>query len=299
MSFIGLSVQASEGAIKPIPMSVEHDPQKALLGKRLFFDNRLSGDGSFSCATCHDPLQGGSSDNCSKPWPADDPASSMHPRSCNPPTVFNAVFNFRQYWDGRAANLKEQAMAAVSNPLELNGVPASVLQRLNEDPDYPALFKAGYGDAAISLERVGDAIAEFEKTLITPNSKLDLYLRGEATLTLLEQEGFLLFKSLGCMACHNGVNLGGNSYQLSRTADADKSEDENRSAPQQVKVPTIRNIAITAPYMRDGSDQTLQEVLQTMAYHYIGILLEEKEWSGLTAFLHTLTGQIPASVISP
>ncbi len=287
---------AADEPISPIPKTIAYDPGLADLGKQLFFDRRLSRDGGRSCADCHGPTNG-SADNCEDPAASDTP-----PRNCNPPTVFNAVFNFRQYWDGRAADLRAQAAEAIGNPAELAADPAVVMARLAADPDYPGRFATLFGDPDIRLERVAIAIAEFERALITPDSRFDRYLRREAELAPAERDGYLLFKTLGCMACHNGVNIGGNSFQYLPREMIDGEGGQGLAATDpglRVKVPTLRNIAITAPYLRDGSDRTLEEALQTMAFHYIGTVLEQQEWSDLATFLQTLTGEPPAILRAP
>lgn len=288
--------------IQPLPLEVAYDRDKARLGKRLFFDVRLSADRSVSCATCHDPDAGGA-----EPRPV---STGVHARTgeINAPTVFNAYFNFRQFWNGRAADLKEQAQGPIHNPVEM-GISSDVLvERLNADSAYRADVKRIYGAERIVIGEVFDAIAEFEKALFTPNARIDRYLRGELELQPLEKEGYLLFKSLGCASCHNGVNIGGNSFQyLGAVIPIDDLEsvgdlysitgdpfDRNR-----FKVPSLRNIVLTGPYLHDGSAESLAAVLDTMAYHNLGFRLSNDEVIKIIAFLHTLTGDRPAILDEP
>jgi cytochrome c peroxidase len=180
--------------------------------------------------------------------------------------------------------------------------PIRIEKLLNTDEQYQRLFKDVYASRSISFDQVVDAIAEFEKALFTPDSKFDLYLRGEAALSEDEKSGYTLFKSLGCISCHNGINVGGNSYQylgavnpIDRDLVGDRYEiskdpfDKNR-----FKVPGLRNIALTAPYLHDGSEEKLSGVLDIMAYHNLGFKLSVEENELLQKFLHTLTGNKPA-----
>jgi len=282
--------------VKPLPLEVEHDDDLARLGQLLFFDPVLSNDRTVSCSSCHDPNHGGAD-----PRPV---STGVHGRKgrINAPSVFNAYFNFRQFWDGRARDLSEQADAPIHNPGEMDMSRELVEKRLGESPLYREKFRQIYGRDEIRYDDVINAIVEFEKTLITPNSRFDRYLRGELELEPLEKEGYLLFKQLGCIACHNGVNIGGNSFQYlgavvpldeptqygdlyARTGDP---FDHNR-----FKVPSLRNVALTAPYMHDGRHEKLEDALYTMAYHNLGFELNAAEIEKLVAFLNTLTGEMP------
>ncbi len=282
--------------ILPLPRTVAHNRPMAELGKKLFFDKRLSADGKVACATCHDPAHGG----------ADPQATSTgvyaQRGAVNSPTVFNSYFNFRQFWNGRAQDLKEQAAGPLHNPMEMAMTPVQVEQYLNTDPGYRQDFAAVYGPGPIHFEQATEAIAEFEKVLITPDSKLDRYLRGEIRLAPEEAAGYRLFKRLGCVTCHNGINIGGNSYQYlgavipvdidargsDRYALTGEPFDRNR-----FKVPSLRNIALTAPYLHDGSGKDLETLVGIMAYHNLGFPLSADETRKLLAFLGTLTGQMP------
>jgi cytochrome c peroxidase len=287
--------------ILPIPQSIEYDRTKALLGKRLFTDTNLSSDKKVSCATCHQ-LDDGGADN--RPV---SPGVNRQMGAVNAPTVFNSFFNFRQFWDGRAKNLRDQAAGPLHNPAEMNFGADKVVKHLNSQPDYVKEFRTTFNNETIEFGHVLDAIAEFEKALYTPNARFDRYLRGEIELTTNEHEGYLLFKRLGCAACHNGVNVGGNSYQYmgvvepyeekltgdlyGRTGD---TFDRNR-----YKVPSLRNITETAPYMHTGGVKTLRAMVNTMAKYNIGLRLTEQETDRIIAFLSTLTGERPAILTTP
>ena len=290
----GVWVQADE-PVSPIPLSVKYDRAKALLGKEIFFDKRLSSTNDVSCGTCHDPEHGMADGK--------QVAVGIEGRKgpLNTPTVYNSYFNFRQFWNGRAWDLKEQAIGPLHNPVEMDISNELVEQRINEDDDYRKRFKSIYGAGRITIERIVDVLVEFEKALTTPNSKFDRYLRGEIKLDADEQRGFLEFKSLGCIACHNGVNLGGNSFQylgavnpVEEPIGGDRYEvTEDPFDRNRFKVPSLRNIALTAPYLHNGSMQTLEETLQVMAYHNLGFRLNEGQVQRIIAFLNTLTGERP------
>ncbi len=281
--------------IEPIPKSIKYNKQKAQLGKVLFFDPNLSADRKVSCASCHSPEHGGAD-----PRPV---SMGVHGKkgNVNAPTVYNSYFNFRQFWNGRAKDLKEQAKGPLHNPVEMNMNREKIEKYLKNNEYYKEMFKRIYHKEP-NYEDTLDAIVEFEKALITPNSKFDRYLRGETKLSPLEKKGYKLFKTLGCITCHNGINIGGNSFQKmgvvfpykrekntpDRFAITHKKEDE-----LVFKVPTLRNIALTAPYFHDGSAKTLKDAIKMMAYHNLGFKLSKDEIEALVAFLKTLTGEKP------
>ncbi len=282
--------------IKPIPKDIEFDLKKALIGRELFFDTILSKDKNISCATCHDPEQGGTVHLRFSPKVSKD-------LKANVPTVFNAVFNFRQFWNGRAKDLYEQAAIPILNPDEMGLTREEVERRINKSDKYKKMFKEVYGIDYITFEHVIDAIVEFEKALITPNSRFDRYLRGEIDLTESEKEGYALFKKLGCITCHNGINIGGNSFQKFGVVNPykwepyfpDRYKITGREEDKNVyKVPSLRNVAITYPYFHDGSASTLEEAVKKMAYHQLGITLTDEEVTKIVDFLKSLTGEMPA-----
>jgi cytochrome c peroxidase len=288
------SVSAIE-PILPIPRSVDYDQSKALLGKSLFTDPRLSRDGTISCHSCHSFNAGGAD-----PRPV---STGVYKRqgALNSPTVFNSYFNFRQFWNGRAPDLIEQAKGPLHSTLEMDMSPVRIEKFLNSDKPYKRLFKEVYATEQINFDNVVDAIAEFEKALFTPDCKFDRYLRGETELSEDEKSGYILFKSLGCISCHNGINVGGNSYQylgavnpVDKDLVGDRFEISNDPFDKnRFKVPGLRNIELTAPYLHDGSEKDLTEVLDIMAFHNLGFKLTRSENRLLQSFLKTLTGKKP------
>jgi len=295
--FFAVLIFAQE-PITPIPQKIEYNKNKALLGKILFFDPILSLDDKISCASCHNPLYAG----------ADNKQFSIGIYGqidvpMNSPTVYNAVFNCCQFWNGRAKDLKQQAMMANQNNLEMGMKPHILERKINQIAKYKKMFFQVYKKEYITYDMVMDAIAEFERALITPNSKFDKFLMGDKkALTPLEKRGYFLFKAYGCVTCHNGVNVGGNSFQklgvihidteISRGMDryyvTKKVEDY-----YVYKVPGLRNVALTAPYFHNGSVKTLKEAISKMAIFNLGINLSKDEINAIEAFLKSLTGKEP------
>lgn len=282
--------------ISPIPNESGVNTEKALLGKELFFDTMLSRDNSTSCLSCHDVFNGGAD---SKRFSIGFEAKEGN---INSPTVLNARYNFKQFWNGRADDLYEQAEGPINNPVEHNMDSKTLEKRINNSSDYKQKFKDVYGVSYITNELVIDAIVEFEKALITPNSKFDKFLRNEISLTKEEREGYLIFKEYGCITCHNGVNIGGNSFQKMGTFFEYNTDTKypdrydvtgNKSHKNVFKVPTLRNINLTAPYFHDGSAKDLKESINTMSKHSLGIILLDDEVEKLIYFLKTLDGELP------
>ena len=291
----GSPVFASE-PITPIPTRIDYNRPKALLGRTLFSDPILSLDHTISCASCHNL-----SDDGNDPRPVSTGVKGQR-GVMNSPTVFNAIFNFRQFWNGRDPGLKEQADGPIHNPVEMEMATAEVKLRLNAEAAYQQAFHAVYSKKHVEYADVLDAIAEFEKALFTPDSRFNRYLRGEINLNTDEKKGYLTFKELGCITCHNGVNVGGNSFQKMGVINpvpwdgkhSDRFKVTGQSLDKNVyKVPTLRNIIKTAPYFHDGSKQTLKEALNEMAFHNLGLELTAEEERTLTAFLNSLTGRLP------
>jgi cytochrome c peroxidase len=292
--FLLISFLFSQELITPIPEHIKYNKQKAELGKYLFFDPILSKDKKISCASCHNPTEG---------W-ADKRKVSVgvygHKGDIQSPTVLNSVYNFRQFWNGRAKDLKEQINGPVHNTVEMDMDEKIIVKRLNNSPFYKKMFKKVYHTNKITYKMVVDAIAEFEKTLITPDSKFDLYLKGKAKLSPLEKKGYVLFKKYGCITCHNGINIGGNSYQKMGTiypikkCVGDRYEVTKNPFDKCVyKVPTLRNIALTAPYFHDASAKTLEEAVKKMAHNNLGLDISKSDIKAIVAFLKTLTGKTP------
>ena len=293
------SAKDREEPIQALPLSVDLNPGKIALGERLFSDGGLSKDGTVSCATCHDLAKGGTD---GKPRSL---GMNGAPGDINSPTVFNAVYNFRQFWDGRAASLEDQMNGPVANPAEMASSWEHVLKYIESKPDYRRAFRDIYGGRA-TRDRVRDSIAEFERSLTTPNSPFDRYLRGDANALGPEQlEGYRLFKENGCVACHQGRNVGGNMFQTFGVlgnyfkergtqitkADLGRFNVTGQEADRHVfKVPSLRNIALTAPYFHDGSAATLEQAVAVMARYQLGRTFTARETASIIAFLRSLTG---------
>lgn len=289
----------NENAIEPIPYSVARPLEKVALGKQLFNDTRLSHDQRESCATCH-PLDRGGVDGLPRAMSID---SNRVLR--NTPTVFNAVFNFSFNWDGSAPSLEAQAEGVILDRAQFATTWPELLGKLQADDGYMASFRAAYADG-ITRNNVLDALANYQSTLITPNSRFDRYLRGQRdALSADEQEGLQLFKSYGCVACHQGLNIGGNLFQkfgVFRDPQPDRpasiAPDPGRFAltgnvrdREVFRVPSLRNIELTGPYFHDGRAATLEDAVQTMAKVQLGRTLKARETDVITRFLRTLTGE--------
>ena len=281
--------------ITPIPQTIKYNKAKVLLGKELFFDSSFSADGTISCASCHSPQYGG----------ADPRIVSVgvygKEGEIQSPTVYNSRYNFRQFWNGRAKNLEEQILGPTHNPVEMGMDKSRILLIINSK--YKSKFYNIYQKWHITFAMYQDAIATFERTLITPNCKFDKWLRGEGNLTKIEKDGYYNFKKLGCITCHNGINIGGNSFQKigvihqARDREGDRYEVTHKSFDKYVyKVPTLRNITLTAPYFHNGITNDLKQAIQSMAYYNLGLKLSEYQVESINAFLHTLTGQRPKTL---
>jgi cytochrome c peroxidase len=266
----------------------------------------LSADGTVSCASCHSLEHGGAD-----PRPHSLGVGGKE-GGIQSPTVLNSSFNFVQFWDGHAANLEEQAGGPVTNPDEMAGDWEKIVASLNGDASYVELFAAAFPDAGINPGSIRAAIAEYEKSLVTP-SRFDAWLRGDSSaLTDEEQAGYELFKSVGCVQCHNGVNAGGAMYaRLGTAADyfAERggevtAEDLGRFAVThdeankfEFKVPTLRNVERTAPYFHDATRDTLAAAVGAMAHYQLGRTLTDDEQAKIIAFLDALTGEIPPAAL--
>ncbi|MEA1892319.1 MAG: cytochrome-c peroxidase [Campylobacterota bacterium] len=279
--------------IAPIPLTVDVDIKKVKLGKKLFFDTLLSLDNTISCASCHD-LQRGGDDGLKFSFGIDGKKGNI-----NSPTVYNAVYNFRQFWDGRAKNLSHQALGPIENPVEMGNNFPNLIKTLNKT-SYKKEFQHIYSDG-ITKDNIADAIAEFEKTLITPNAPFDKYLRGDKNaITQKQKNGYNLFKSKGCIACHHGINIGSNLYNKFGVMQSVESKNLGRYEVTKVeadkyyfKVPTLRNIEKTSPYLHDGRYENLEDVVKFMARYQLGRTVTDKEIDEIVAFLISLNGEIP------
>ena len=293
------TVAAVNEPIQPIPLHIELDAPKVALGNQLFHDVRLSGDNSISCASCHSLSTGG----------VDREIGSMGIKgqlgSINAPTVFNSGFNFKQFWDGRAEDLEGQVDGPTHAPAEMGSSWVEIIGKLKQSSDYVQAFNVSY-PGGIESASIKDAIATFERSLYTPNSRFDQFLRGQAgAITDDEKEGYRLFKTYGCVRCHQGVNVGGNLYQefgvmteylgrQDRTGALapDRQSDTSDGTPsRRFKVPGLRNVALTAPYFHDGSASNLEQAVTLMAHHQLGRRLSPEEVDRIVKFLKTLTGE--------
>jgi len=293
------AVQAagSNEPIQPIPAAKVKDSALAELGKKLYFDPRLSKSGFISCNSCHNLSMGGT-DNLKTSI-----GHNWQQGPINSPTVLNSSMNVAQFWDGRAADLKAQAGGPIANPGEMAFTHALAVDTLQSIPGYVSEFKKVFGSEKVDIDKVTKAIAAFEETLVTPNSRFDKWLKGDKkALNATELAGYKLFKESGCVACHNGPAVGGNSFQKMGVV-----EPYNATSPAEgrvavtgkdadrfnFKVPTLRNVELTYPYFHDGAANTLPEAVNTMARIQLGKKFTEDENAKVVAFLKTLTGEQP------
>lgn len=304
----GLEGERANEPIRPLPYRTDVDARKVELGNILYHDVRLSSDNTVSCATCHG-LNTAGVDNKQYSEGVQGQLGGV-----NAPTVYNAVFNFVQFWDGRATTLAEQAAGPPLNPIEMASQSFDeIIAKLQADKKLTEAFTAVYPDGW-SEKNITDAIEAFEMTLITPNSRFDQYLRGnDEALTADELEGYALFKKYNCATCHVGVNLGGESYELMglrRHYFADRGteltvEDNGRYKVTQderdrhrFKVPGLRNVALTWPYYHDGSQASLKEAVCKMGTYQSGVELTDHEEELIVAFLNTLTGEYNGQLLT-
>jgi len=289
--------QLSDEPIKPLEKP-NLDARKVSLGRAMFHDKRLSKDNSLSCASCHEIAKGGMDGRQS----AIGIKGQVGP--INTPTVLNSGLNFRQFWNGRAATLEEQAAGPVHNPGEMGSNWAEVLAKLNQDAALVGQFRALYADG-LQPKNIQDAIATFERSLITP-SRFDRYLNGESNaINGDEKQGYQLFKNYGCVACHQGQGVGGNMYQTfgvlgnyfkdkGKVTEADLGRftvTKNELDRYVFKVPSLRNVELTAPYFHDGSAKTLDEAIDVMFRYQLGRTAPAADKALIVKFLKTLTGE--------
>jgi cytochrome c peroxidase len=284
--------------LEPLPPAVALDAGMVALGRRLFHDKRLSSDDSTACSTCHDLAKGGD----------DGLVHSVGVRGqqggINAPSVYNAALNFVQFWDGRAKTLEDQADGPVTNPIEMGARWVEVLPKLERDPGYVAEFGRLFPDGITSLN-ARRAIADFERTLITRGSPFDRFLAGDqAALGPEAKAGYETFKSVGCIACHQGANVGGNMFQRfgvlgdyfkdrGNITEADYGRynvTKNEADRFVFRVPSLRNVENTAPYFHDGSAPTLTHAVQVMAKYQLGRRLADEQVQSIVTFLGSLSG---------
>jgi cytochrome c peroxidase len=297
-AFGSAGAEIADEPLKPLPQKLDLDVRKVALGRSLFNDKRLSKDNSLACASCHDMAKGG----------ADARPSALGINGqvgpINTPTVLNSGLNFRQFWNGRAASLEDQAAGPVHNPGEMGSNWPEVLGKLGQDAKLVEQFKTAYNDG-LQPYNIQDAIATFERSLVT-SSRFDRYLRGEqGAINDDEKRGYQLFKSYGCAACHQGVNVGGNMYQKfgvmgdyfkDRTtiteADLGRYAITKKEVDRYVfKVPSLRNVELTAPYFHDGSATSLEAAVEVMFRYQLGRPAPAADRALIIGFLKTLTGE--------
>jgi cytochrome c peroxidase len=265
--------------ITPIPRPVAADPLKIALGERLFEDPRLSHDDSHSCASCHDVHTNGATGT------RHDRGADGADLPLNTNTVFNAALSFRVGWAGQFKTLEDQAEASLSDPTFMATTIDEVLGKLKTDPVLTHQFAAAYGHGPERTSLL-DAIATYERSLVTPDSRFDRWLEGDATaLSPLEQSGYALFKSLGCVSCHQGVNAGGNLFERHGIFHPLASP-----TPEILRVPSLRNIATSPPYFHDGSAATLGIAVRRMGFAQLNETLSDSQIEEIVSFLQTLTG---------
>jgi cytochrome c peroxidase len=288
------------GALPPAP---KLDPKIVALGRRLFHEARLSIDDKVSCSSCHDLANGGDDGR------ARAVGVSGKLGKVNAPTVYNAALNFVQFWDGRAATLEDQVNGPLTNPLEMGSTWDQALEKLRRDPYYSAAFASSYPDG-LTAANVRGAIADFERTLVTRGSAFDRWLEGdEAAFSSEARKGYETFKAVGCIACHQGQNVGGNMFQRfgvlgdyfkdrGAVTEADYgrynvTHDENDRYV--FRVPSLRNVEFTAPYFHDASAETLPAAVQVMARYQLGRKLSPEQVAAIIAFLKSLSGPMAAA----
>ncbi|WP_412479452.1 cytochrome-c peroxidase [Azonexus sp. IMCC34839] len=278
-------------------------PGQVALGEQLFSDTRLSDNLTVACISCHDPAKGGV-DGLQFSAGIGGAVGGI-----NAPSVLNAAYNLAQFWDGRASSLEIQAAGPIHNPLEMGSNWGQVLSRLREDKGLVERFSRAYPDG-LTADNVAHAIATYERFLVTANGRFDRYLKGEKQLlTPIEIDGYRRFREYGCASCHQGMLLGGNMYQkfgvmgdyfagrsvtkedLGRYNVTQREEDRHV-----FKVPSLRNVELTAPYFHDGSAPTLESAVSVMGRYQLGRDLSTQDIQAIVAFLKTLSGPVPQAV---
>lgn len=298
----------------PAPADNPTTADKVELGKMLFFDPRISSTGTISCASCHNVMEGGD----------DHRPTSIGVHGLkggrNAPTVWNAAFLSTQFWDGRAASLEDQAKGPIANPVEM-GMPTldDAVDRIAAMPGYAPLFKRAFGAETIDVDTIAKAIAAYERTLITPGSAYDRFAAGDASaLNEQQKRGLETFAATGCTACHNGPNFSGpplpvgtgffmrfptyrdSSYVAQYQLDADKGRETVTGKAQDAnfwRVPSLRNLAYTAPYFHNGSVKSLPEAVRVMASTQLNKQLGDAETADIVAFLEALSGPFPTQTM--
>ena len=297
LGVLATSMASAAEPIQPVRPVQDVNLAQVELGKKLYFDPRLSRSGFISCNSCHN-LSVGGTDNLKTSI-----GHNWQQGPINAPTVLNSSLNVAQFWEGRARDLKEQAGGPIENPKEMAFSHTLTIDVLQSIPEYAIEFKQVFGVDEITIDEVTQAIAEFERTLVTPNSRFDRWLLGEKdAITSEELAGYELFKTSGCAACHNGEAVGGTSFQKMGIVEPYQTNNpvEGRIAVTgkdadrfTFKVPTLRNVELTYPYFHDGEAETLTEAVDIMGRLQLGRKYTPEENARIVAFLKTLTGEQP------
>jgi cytochrome c peroxidase len=289
----------SKEPIVPLPLHISEDPAKVALGERLFHDVRLSGQNNMSCATCHQLGRGGDDG-----LPQAVTATGQRLRR-NTPMIFNVAFNTAYNWDGGVHTLAAHAEHVLLSPALMHATWPELLAELQQVASYRAAFAAIY-PGHLTSDHVLDALVTYERSLVTPNSRFDRYLRNDPeALSAVERRGYEIFKSYGCAACHQGINVGGSMFQkfgifqeVPAPQEPNRPVDLGRFLITRVardrevfRVPSLRNVAVTAPYFHDGRTSRLEDAVAIMARVQLGRTLSWDDIHAIVRFLHTLTGE--------
>jgi len=291
--------------IRPLLAPSQLNADKVQLGKSLFHDVSLSADNSLSCASCHDLLKGGD----------DGRVSSFGIKNqvgtINSPTVINSVFNSNYFWDGRSNSLADQVAGPVHNPLEMGSNWNEVIAKLTRNPERVKRFIQVYG-TTINANNIADAIAEYERALVSIGSPFDLFLQGQSNaITDGAKRGYAIFKEVGCISCHQGRNVGSNAFQQFGVmgdyfaergsitkADYGRFNVTGREIDKHYfKVPTLRNIELTSPYFHDGNATTLEDAVRIMARYQLGFELSNDDIAEIVEFLLSLTAPVQEELL--
>lgn len=290
-----------DGMLAPLPMERSEPDRRVELGARLFEEPRLSKDSRVSCATCHNMALGGANGQKSSSLP------NRKPVAVNVPTVFNLAYDFRYSWSGKYTDLGQQIDTAMGLPEAMATTWDATVAKLRQEPSYVREFASAYPSGGLTAANLRDALIRYNASLATPGARFDRYLRGEITLEASETRGYQMFREYGCVSCHQGVNVGGNMFQRfgvmrdyfaerggPTKADLGLYNSTGKEEDKYVfRVPSLRNVALTAPYFHDGSAATLLEAVQTMARYQLGRELTGAQAIDIVAFLETLTGPVP------
>ncbi len=297
--------------VAPAPANNPTTAEKVELGKALFFDPRISSTGTVSCNSCHNVMAGGDDNRAT--------AMGVHGKQGgrSAPTVWNAAFYSTQFWDGRANTLEDQAIGPMTNPIEMGMKDHdTVMKRLKTIPGYKPMYRKAFGNTDMTIDQTAKAIAAYERTLITPNSAYDKFVKGnKKALTSQQQKGMKLFAEIGCTACHSGPAFNGqqgvkigtpvlmkfptfknNSYVKQYDLMSDKGREnvtKNKADAHMFRTPTLRNIAVTAPYFHNGKVSDLNTAVKVMAKTQLNRDLTKNETRQIVAFLNALTGEFP------